>query len=65
MPKISLLLTVSILLLSLSAWAFFYAMGWPLQAGDTTVVVGLVALVVFSAKWIGSVLFKRLGKKNT
>jgi hypothetical protein len=38
--------TIAVLVLSLAAWAFFYLAGVPLGAAETTVVVGVVALLV-------------------
>ena len=36
----------TILVLSLAAWAFFYLSGLPLGAAETTVVVGIIAILV-------------------
>lgn len=45
---------VAILLFSLAAWVFFYLTSGPLTAGETTVVVGFVAIAVSSFKWLWS-----------
>jgi amino acid transporter len=37
---------VSILVVSVVVWSFFYFSGYPLDAGSTTVVVGLMAILV-------------------
>jgi hypothetical protein len=43
---------VIILVLSLAAWLYFYVDSVPLNAAETTVVVGLIALIVVLAKWV-------------
>jgi len=42
---------VTILVLSLAAWTFFYLAGLPLGAAETTIVVGVVALLVTLGNW--------------
>jgi len=37
---------VSILVLSVAVWSVFYFSGYPLDGGSTTVVVGLMAILV-------------------
>ena len=37
---------IAILVLSLAAWTYFYLAGLPLGAAETTIVVGVVALLV-------------------
>ena len=50
---------VAILVLSLAAWTFFYLAGLPLGAAETTIVVGVVALLVT----LGSLGVRRMRKR--
>jgi drug/metabolite transporter (DMT)-like permease len=50
---------IAVLVLSLATWAFFFFKGLPLGAGETTVVVGLNALIVALASWA----FRRVRKR--
>lgn len=43
---------ITILALSLAAWVFFYVTSEPLKPSETTVVVGFIALLVVSVKWL-------------
>ena len=58
--KASLGTTVAIIALSLAVWVFFYVVspGEPLTPGETSVVVGVCAVIVLSAKWIWARLHK-------
>jgi hypothetical protein len=50
---------VVILLLSLLAWVYFYLTSVPLNAGETTIVVGVVAITVFCVRWLWTKLRAR------
>ena len=52
--KGSLVVTLAIIGLSLAVWFFFYVTSAPLALGETTVVVGLCAVIVLIGKWIWS-----------
>ena len=43
---------VVVLVLSLTAWVCFYFANVPLNAAETTVVVGLITLMVILVKWV-------------
>lgn len=45
-------ITVVILVLSLVAWLYFYVASVPLNAAETTIVVGAIALIVICARWL-------------
>lgn len=49
----------SVVILSLTTWAFFYLSGLPLGAPETIVVVGLCALMV----WLVKFTWQRLGQR--
>ena len=46
LPAVLGAISVIIGILSLAAWTFFYLSGLPLDAAGTTIVVGVIALVV-------------------
>ena len=50
--RTTLTTAVIILVLSLAAWLYFYVDSVALNAAETTVVVGLIALIVILAKWV-------------
>lgn len=50
---------VVILLLSVLAWAYFYLTTVPLNAGETTIVVGVVAITVICVRWLWTKLRAR------
>jgi hypothetical protein len=54
----SLAVVFTILALSLAIWFFFYVESAPLTAAETTVVVGICAVVVLLGKWIWGRLTK-------
>jgi len=62
--KTSLSTAIAIIAVSLAAWVFFYFTSGPLQASETTVVVGLSAILVISAKWLWTQIRKPKKEKR-
>ena len=57
--RVSLVALVSILVLSLATWSFFYVQSMPLDSGSTLIVVGIWIVVVTLSRWIWQRLRKR------
>lgn len=63
--KSSLGATAVILAMSLAAWVFFYLATGPLTAPETTVVVGICAVIVVFAKWLWTRMRKPVKENRT
>ena len=50
--KASVVTASMIVILALASWSFFYIKSVPLSPSETTVVVGVWAIVVLFGKWI-------------